>query len=410
MNIRARLPTKVSRRPRQSHTQFARRRSWRRCAGPPDRPARCRRACRARCAAIGQPGRGGRVGGDQRPGLRQIQHAAAGQHEGGAQHGRIVIIADSTVQMPASASVAADAQPRCEPPRTTLGLPITTASPASRRGAADHFLHREFADPRAQCAEASRVATVSSSWLAIGNPAARAAARDAVQRAPGTSRCARRRVRQGRGNRPNSAGALAVFRAGDGSSRRCRIDGVWSLKANRCTRPAAISARAMSSASRLYASQRRCTRMSQVQLRARQRVQQCPPGLEAAQARLPRQRDAVEGGGDAVGEQLRSVSASAKSAGKSTPGRGCICRSNASPWMSTMPGSTSRPRGVQLAGRSRRRRAPAMRPSASTDPPAQAAAGQQPRPPAIRIGPWLSLWLEDDLHAGRGVTRQRRTR
>ncbi len=35
-----------------------------------------------------------------------------------------------------------------------------------------------------------------------------------------------------------------------------------------------------------------------------QRVQQHPPGLDAAQARLPGQGDPVEGGGDAVGEQL----------------------------------------------------------------------------------------------------------
>ena len=40
----------------------------------------------------------------------------------------------------------------------------------------------------------------------------------------------------------------------------------------------------------------------------------------------------------------RSLSISAISIGKSTPGRGIICRSKASPCRSTMPGSTSRPR------------------------------------------------------------------
>ena len=39
----------------------------------------------------------------------------------------------------------------------------------------------------------------------------------------------------------------------------------------------------------------------------------------------------------------RSLSTSATSTGKSTPGRGIICRSNASPCISTMPGSTKRP-------------------------------------------------------------------
>ena len=39
----------------------------------------------------------------------------------------------------------------------------------------------------------------------------------------------------------------------------------------------------------------------------------------------------------------RSLSISATSIGKSTPGRGIICRSKASPCRSTMPGNTSRP-------------------------------------------------------------------
>jgi hypothetical protein len=40
----------------------------------------------------------------------------------------------------------------------------------------------------------------------------------------------------------------------------------------------------------------------------------------------------------------RSLSKSATSIGKSTPGRGIICRSNASPCRSTMPGNTNSPR------------------------------------------------------------------
>src|SRR5205823_11271446 len=40
----------------------------------------------------------------------------------------------------------------------------------------------------------------------------------------------------------------------------------------------------------------------------------------------------------------RSLSISATSIGKSTPGRGIICRSKASPCRSTMPGNTNRSR------------------------------------------------------------------
>ena len=72
-----------------------------------------------------------------------------------------------------------------------------------------------------------------------------------------------------------------------------------------------------------------------------------PPGIvAAAQARLPRPGRGVKHGGDAVAIACRSLSISATSIGKSTPGRGIICRSNASPCRSTMPGQHQQAAGI----------------------------------------------------------------
>ena len=74
------------------------------------------------------------------------------------------------------------------------------------------------------------------------------------------------------------------------------------------------------------------------------RLQQPLRIVAAAQARLPRPGRGVIDGGDAVADRLPVAVGSATSIGKSTPARGIICRSNASPCRSTMPGSTMRPR------------------------------------------------------------------
>ena len=75
--------------------------------------------------------------------------------------------------MPASAEDAAEAQPKYDPPRTTLGLPIATASPAFRaaRPTTSSTGNSQIRAPISR--KLSREATVSSSWLAIGKPAAR---------------------------------------------------------------------------------------------------------------------------------------------------------------------------------------------------------------------------------------------
>jgi len=71
---------------------------------------------------------------------------------------------------------AADAQPICEPPRTTLGLPIATQSPRSTAARATSSVvgNSQMRAPSAR--NSSRSATDESSWLAIGSPASRAAA------------------------------------------------------------------------------------------------------------------------------------------------------------------------------------------------------------------------------------------
>src|SRR5205807_1699983 len=62
--------------------------------------------------------------------------------------------------------------------------------------------------------------------------------------------------------------------------------------------------------------------------------------LRSAQASFPRPWKTVV---MPLASACRSLSSSATSMGNPTPGRGIICRSNASPWMSTIPGRIRRP-------------------------------------------------------------------
>ena len=152
-------------------------------------------------------------------------------------------------QMPSSASRAADAQPRCDRPRTTFGLPITTQSPAARaaRPTSSAIGNSQMRAPRARNASAWHSFVVVTGQRHAGVARRRAnpcdPGRDFGRARPTRSASAEMCQRHPR--------AVAVLRPATGSAIFLMIEGVWSLNATRCTRPAAISASATSSASRL---------------------------------------------------------------------------------------------------------------------------------------------------------------
>src|SRR6266849_3852641 len=96
----------------------------------------------------------------------------------------------------------------------------------------------------------------------------------------------------------------------------------------------------------------------------------------------------------------RSLSISATSTGKSTPGRGIICRSNASPCKSTIPGNTSRPRASRP-----NEMTPWSEPTALIFPPAictevsRMVLPRSARPPSINISVtilhFVVWWIND---------------
>ena len=74
---------------------------------------------------------------------------------------------------PASASSRAEALPECEPPRTTLGAPITVAMPAAREATRGFDAWSEIRrSRRRRCCASSTSSSVVSSWLASVTPCA----------------------------------------------------------------------------------------------------------------------------------------------------------------------------------------------------------------------------------------------
>src|SRR3979490_2875465 len=103
----------------------------------------------------------------------------------------------------------------------------------------------------------------------------------------------------------------------------------------------------------------------------------------------------------------RSLSINATSTGKSTPGRGIICRSNASPCKSTTPASTSRPRASRPNDMT-----PWSEPTALIFPPAictevsRMVLSRRARPPSINISVTILhfvVWWINDYGSSRGL-------
>ena len=274
------------------------------------------------------------------------------------------------MQIPASAIRAAEAQPRCDPPRTTFGLPMTTKSPAARAAAptSSAIGNSQIRAPRARNRVADGDACRRRGSPSAGRPRARPRRSGPARAGPSSARAAIRSAIARNSvifmpARPlylaPSTGSLQFLQ----DRRRVVVERQQMHPPGGDVAPARSPARR--GCTPPSADAPACRRSSDPASSASSSARQ------AVRLRSPGSHDSVTPWNAVVmplASNCASVSRSARSTGKSTPGRGWICRSNASPCMSTMPGSTSSPDASSVARRRRRSPVRSARPAAPDRP------------------------------------------